>query len=437
MAMADIFAPGFKETPYWWEAAAPTQADKPVDLPANVDVAIVGGGYAGLSAALELRRQGVGALVIEAERIGFGASSRNGGAVSGGLKLAQGDMAKRMGDARAAAILEEAAQSLPYLEDLIQREGIECHYRRSGRFVGAHCRKVYDGMAARAEKLQALTGLRAYALPKERQHEEINTGYYAGGMVADATGSLHPALYHQGLAAAARRAGAVVVDSTRVSKVTRGEDGFTVATPRGTVRAREVLVATNGYTDKAAPWLKRRLIPVASYIIATEPLPPEQMKRLIPNGRMISDTNRVLHYYRPSPDGTRILFGGRASFRSITPREAAPTLHRFMCDIWPELKSTKITHAWTGNVAFTFDFTPHIAVNDGIHYAAGCQGSGVAMATWLGHQAALQIARRANRPSAFFGLDFPTMPTYSGNPWFLPIVGTAYRFQDWLDRRAG
>lgn len=435
--MSELFAPGFKETPYWWEAAPPTQAERPADLPAKTEVAIVGGGYCGLSAALELRRHGVEVLVIEAERIGFGASSRNGGMVSGGLKLAQGDMAKKMGETRAAAVLEEAAQSLPFLEDLIARERIECHYRRSGRFVGAHCRKAFDGMAARAETLRRLTGLDAYPLPRERQREQIATDYYHGGMVADATGSLHPGLYHQGLAAAARRSGAQVVDGLRVSKVRRKADGFTVETPRGTIQAREVLVATNGYTDGAAPWLKRRLIPVASYIIATEELPPETIKRLIPNGRMLSDTNRVLHYYRPSPDGTRILFGGRASFRSITPREAAPTLHRFMCAIWPELKDTRITHAWTGNVAFTFDFVPHIAENDGVHYAAGCQGSGVAMATWLGHQAALKLAGRANRPSAFFGLDFPTLPGYSGKPWFLPIVGTAYRFQDWLDRRAG
>ncbi|MCK6452807.1 MAG: FAD-dependent oxidoreductase, partial [Alphaproteobacteria bacterium] len=226
-----------------------------------------------------------------------------------------------------------------------------------------------------------------------------------------------------------------VVDGTRVAAVERRAGGFDLRMPTGKVEAREVLVATNGYTDGAAPWLRRRLIPVASYIIATEPLPEETMRRLDPNGRMLSDTNRVLHYFRPSPDGTRILFGGRASFRSVTAREAAPILHRMMATIWPELASTRITHAWTGNVAFTFDFVPHIAEKDGVNYAAGCQGSGVAMASYLGYRAALKIAGRANRPSAFEGNDFPTMPFYGGNPWFLPLVGSAYRLRDWLDRR--
>ncbi len=434
--MSELFAPGFKELPYWWDAAPPTGAETAA-LPARVDVAIVGGGYCGLSAALELRRHGVDVLVLEAERIGFGASSRNGGMVSGGLKLASTDLVKRFGAEKAAGFVEEAAGSLPFLEELIRREGIECQYRRTGRFVGAHCRRAYDGLAARIDTLKAATGLDAYMLPRERQREEIGSDYYHGGMVAAATGALHPGLYHQGLAGAARRAGATVVDGTRVAAVERRAGGFAVRTPSGAVEAREVLVATNGYTDGAAPWLRRRLIPVASYIIATEPLPEETMRRLDPNGRMLSDTNRVLHYFRPSPDGTRILFGGRASFRSVTAREAAPILHRMMATIWPELASTRITHAWTGNVAFTFDFVPHIAEKDGVNYAAGCQGSGVAMASYLGYRAALKIAGRANRPSAFEGNDFPTMPFYGGNPWFLPLVGTAFRLRDWLDRRGG
>ena len=433
--MGELFAPGFTETPYWWDAAPPTTTDT-ADLPARVEVAIVGGGYCGLSAALELRRLGLEVLVLEAERIGFGASSRNGGMVSGGLKLASSDLARRFGAEKAAGFVAEAAGSLPFLENLIEREQIDCHYRRSGRFVGAHCRSAYDGLAARVEGLKTITGLDAYVVPRERQKEEIGTDYYYGGMVAAATGALHPGLYHQGLAKAARRAGAQVVDGTRVASVARAANGFTVNTARGAVAARAVLVATNGYTDGAAPWLRRRLIPVASYIIATEPLPPETMRKLNPNGRMFSDTNRVLHYFRPSPDGSRVLFGGRASFRGVTARTAAPTLHRFMTMIWPELEGTRITHAWNGNVAFTFDLVPHIAEKDGVHYAAGCQGSGVAMASYLGHRVALKIAGRANRPSAFEGNDFPTMPFYGGNPWFLPLVGTAYRLRDWLDRRA-
>jgi glycine/D-amino acid oxidase-like deaminating enzyme len=227
-----------------------------------------------------------------------------------------------------------------------------------------------------------------------------------------------------------------VLESVRVQSIARaGADRFALRTSAGEVGARQVLVATNGYTTDVTPWLRRRLIPLGSFIIATEPLPPETTRRLIPKGRMIADTKRVLYYYRLSPDGTRVIFGGRASFRRTSARAAAPRLHGFMTSVWPELARTRITHAWFGNVAFTFDLVPHLAVHDDIHYAAGCQGGGVAMATYLGYQAALKLAGKATRPCAFDGLSFPTRPLYTGHPWFLPAVGSAYRLLDWLDQR--
>lgn len=235
--MAALFAPDFKEQPYWWEAAPPPDA-MPAPLPDGIDVAIIGGGYAGLSAALELRRQGVAVAVIEAERIGYGASSRNGGMVSGGLKLASGELSQRFGAERAQAIVEEAAQSLPFIENLIQREGIECHYVRSGRFVGAHAPSHYRDLESRVDTIRTLTGMRVEMLPRERQREEIGSDHYCGGMLAEAYGSLHPALYHQGLAAAARQAGAVVIDGTRVTGVRRASDGMRITTARGEFRAR-------------------------------------------------------------------------------------------------------------------------------------------------------------------------------------------------------
>jgi glycine/D-amino acid oxidase-like deaminating enzyme len=203
-----------------------------------------------------------------------------------------------------------------------------------------------------------------------------------------------------------------------------------------------VLVATNGYSRgadgaSALPWLARRLIPLASYIVATEPLGEGVIDRLFPGRRMVADTKRVLNYFRPSPDGTRVLWGGRASFRGWDAERTAPVLHATMSEVFPELKGAKLTHAWNGNVAFTFDFLPHIGAERGIHYAAGCQGSGVAMATWLGHRAALKIAGAANEPFALDGLPFPTRPFYNGDPsWVLPLVGGWYRLRDHIDRAA-
>ncbi|GIX09844.1 FAD-binding oxidoreductase [Elioraea sp.] len=430
-----LFAPGFRAKPWWWEAAEPA-AGPPVALPGEAEVAIIGGGYTGLSAALTLARLGHRPVVLDMEPIGYGASSRNGGMVSGALKLATGDLAATLGPERAERLIREVAGSLGFVEETIAREGIACHYTRSGRFVAAWSRRHWEAMAARAEWLAAVTGGRVWMVPPERTREELGTDHYRGGMVVEAAGALHPALYVQGLARAAARAGAVLIDRTRVTAIARQGDTFRLTTERGTIAARAVLAATNGYTGAATPWLARRLIPVASSIIATEALPAETMARLFPTRRMINDSRRVLNYFRPDPTFTRVLWGGRARFGPVTPEEAAPVLHGFMTAVFPELRDVRITHAWTGNVAFTFDFLPHLGVHEGMHYAVGCQGSGVAMQTWLGHRAALKIAGAANSETAFDGLPFPTLPLYAGRPWFLPLVGAWYRTRDRLDRMA-
>jgi len=435
-----ILAPGFKTTPWWWEAAEPRARDSA--LPDRAGVAVVGGGYAGLSAALTLRRLGHEVTVLDAERIGWGASSRNGGMVSGGLKVASGALEKTHGAERAKAIALAAAASFPFIEETIAREGIACDYVRCGRFVPAWTPKHYDALAARAGFIAEVTGLPTRMLPKDHQREALGSDHYHGGMVAEASGSLHPGKYARGLADAAERAGARLVDGVRVNGIRHEAGGFRLVTDRGQMRADAVLVATNGYSRdghgrSAMPWLARRMIPVGSYIIATEELPHYAIDKLFPGRRMISDTRRVLNYFRPSPTGNRVLWGGRASFSPTEPDKAAPALHRMMLAVFPELKDVQVTHAWTGNVAFTFDFLPHIGVQDGIHYAAGCQGSGVAMATWLGHRAALKIAGADNEGFALDGLSFPTAPLYNGNPnWFLPIIGGWYRLRDHIDRAA-
>jgi glycine/D-amino acid oxidase-like deaminating enzyme len=433
-----LFAPGFKTAPWWWEAAEPPQRDNA--LPDQAPVVIIGGGYAGLSAALTLRRLGQPALVLDAERIGWGASSRNGGMVSGGLKVAGSGLEARFGPEAAKQITRAAAASFPFIEETISREGIDCDYVRCGRYVGAWTPAHYEAMARKAGWIAEITGLPTEMIPKSRQREFLGSDHYHGGMAAAATGSLHPGKYARGLAAAAERAGATLVDGARVQHIAPNGSGFRIATDRGEVAADAVLVATNGYSldprGTASPWLARRLIPLNSYIIATEELPQAVIDRLFPGRRMISDSKRVLNYFRPSPDGKRVLWGGRASFRKATAEQSATTLHATMVETFPELRDSRITHAWTGFVAFTFDGLPHIGVQDGIHYAAGCQGSGVAMATWLGHNAALKMAGAANEHFALDGLPFPTKPTYSGKPWFLPVVGGWYKLRDKLDRMA-
>lgn len=435
--MTALLAPGFRMLPFWWDAAEPGLREDP--CPDRTEIAIIGGGYAGLSAACTLRRLGHAVVVLDAERIGWGASSRNGGMVSGRAPVAGDVLERRFGAAHAAAIGQACAGAFPFIEALIAREAIDCDYVRCGRFTGAYTPRQFAAQQAGAAQMMATTGDAVRVVPKSAQREVIGSDFYFGGLQWDATGSLHPGKYARGLAAAAARAGACLVDRTRVTAIRPEGSGFRLSTDRFELRADAVLTATNGYSlgpgrQAAMPWLARRLIPVASYLIATEELPAETVSRLFPHQRMMGETRRVLNYFRPSPDGRRVIWGGRASFREVSPLAAAPTLHRRMTQVFPELATTRISHAWKGNVAFTFDHLPHIGVERGVHYAAGCQGSGVAMASWLGHNAALKLAGGNDR-FALDGLPFPGRPLYNGDPWWvLPVIGNYYRLRDALDR---
>ena len=427
----DIFATDFREEPYWWEAARPT-TDLATDLPEKTDVLVVGSGYAGLSTALELARDGTDVTVVDAEALGWGASTRNGGMVSGGANVGKNANAD---PALMAEMLDEAYAAFEHFEGVIAREEIDCSYARVGRFVGAHCPSAYETQAKKIEALNEHADSGAYMVPRAEQHREIASDYYYGGMIVERAGGVHPARYHAGLLRAAHAAGVRLVAETRVGRI-RGEAGsWTVETSQGPVGAKEVVIATNGYTGDATPALKRRLVPVASYIIATEDLGEDRVRALFPTGRVIADTKRVLYYYRPSPDGRRVIFGGRASFRTAGAIETAGKLHGFMTGVFPQLRGVRVSHAWNGNVAFSLDRLPHMGRQDGLHYALGCNGSGVVMMTHLGHRTALKLLGKTNRQSAFERLEMPASPFYGGTPWFLPFIGGLYHLQDWLDRR--
>ncbi|WP_137388717.1 NAD(P)/FAD-dependent oxidoreductase [Rhodoligotrophos defluvii] len=436
MSFESLFAPDFKGRPYWWEAAEPA-SPSPGELPQRSDVVVVGGGYTGLSCALELARRGTSVTVLDADAIGFNASSRNGGLVNGGLKLALADMSGQLGAERADRLVREAIGTLPFIEDLIGREGIDCDFQRTGRFVCAYSRKHYDELAAKVDRIAELTGAPAYMVPPERQREEIGSDHYRGGQLVEAAAGLHPAKYVRGLAQAAERAGAMLFGKTRVTRLQRNGGRWQVETERGAIACEEVMIGTNAYTGPATPWLRRRVVPVASFLIATEPLPDALTRDLVPRGRVLADSRRVLSYFRLSPDGRRVLWGGRVGTAAMDPRESGRRLHAMMCRVWPQLQDVRITHSWTGNVAFTFDFIPHLGQHQGMHYALGCQGSGVAMQSWLGYQAARNMIGGPNEQSAFTGLPFPTIPLYDGRPWFLPGMLAWYKLRDHIDRLAG
>src|SRR5499427_2268871 len=378
----DIFHRDFTPTPYWWEAYKPS-ADELVEVPRAARVAIVGGGYAGLSAAFELAKHGIEAVVLEANELGFGASTRNGGAVSGGVNVGKSFTGRNsnISPARAEQVLSDASDAFTLIDRLITEEGIDCFWEKSGRFVGAWTRGHFAAQAQRLAMLNAAAQSGAYMVPRERQRQEIASDYYFGGMVVERSGKLHPALYYKGLLEACRRRGVAVCAKAAVRRLDRAGAEWRVETSRGAVSAGDVVIATNGYTGDITPALRRRVVPVASHIIATEELPQDLARSLIPKGRTLSDTKRVLCYYRMSPDGRRMVFGGRARFTQVDATISAPILHRYMVDRFPQLRGIRVTHAWTGNVAFTLDALPHMGQRDGLYYCLGCNGSGIAMMT--------------------------------------------------------
>jgi glycine/D-amino acid oxidase-like deaminating enzyme len=438
MLNADLLHRDFVPEPYWWQAYRPTAGDL-AEVPREVRVAIIGGGYAGLSTALELAKNGIGSVVFEAHELGAGASTRNGGAVSGGVNVGKSFTGRStpIDRERARHILSDASDALTLIERLVADERIDCFWETPGRFVGAWSRQHFEAQQRRLDLLNEAARSGAHMVPPERQRDEIASDFYRGGMVVEHSGKLHPALYYKGLLDACRRRGVAVCAQAAVRRITRRNAGWLLETARGSIVAGDVVIATNGYTGELTPALRRRIVPIASHIIATEELPPDLARSLIPKGRTLSDTRRVLCYYRMSPDGRRMIFGGRARFTQVEPRISAPILHRSMTARFPQLHGVKVTHAWTGNTAFTLDALPHMGQQDGLHFCLGCNGSGIAMMTYLGWQTARKIARVANAACSLDSAEFPDHRLYSGNPWFLPAFGSWYRLRDRVDRLLG
>jgi glycine/D-amino acid oxidase-like deaminating enzyme len=422
--------PDLKLTPYWWEAA-PLNETEASDMPGQADVGIVGAGYAGLSAALTLARAGRSVVVFDSQRAGEGASSRNGGICSGNVKMPFGQMVKTLGMDQAKAVYGEGVAARESLARFIADEEIDCGFECVGRFTGASNPQDYDRMGREADALNKQFDLGAEMVPRSKQHRELGTDFYHGGQARPDIAGLHPGLLHRGMLERVKAAGVTVIARAPVTGIRRDGGGFELATARGRLRAGELIVATNGYTGPATPWLRRRVIPIPSQIIATEPLPRETLDRLMPKRRMCGDTRNLYNYYRPSPGGTRIIFGGRRGADTDDPRKKCThLLLGNLVEIFPELAGVKMSHSWWGYTGYSFDFLPHLAVHDGIHYATAFCGSGVVWAPWIGRKAALSILGDSEAETVFTTFGFKGRPLYWGKPWFLPAMIAWYGLKD-------
>ncbi len=415
--------------PYWWDAA-PREQPVETTLPALADVVIVGAGYAGLSAALTLARAGRSVVVCEAGPPGLGASSRSGGMIGHGHRLSYSRLIEVHGPEKAKALIGEGIASLAFVKDLIAREGIDARLQPVGRMRGAWTAADYDTMGREADRLNQSFDLDIQVLQKHEMRSEIATDSYQGGLIFPTHGGVHPALFQQGLLAAARKAGAMVAAYTPVTRLQRDGKGWRIETSRGTIRANDAIVATNGHSGKPVVDLARRLVPMPSYMIATQELGENRVRSLIPNLRMIVETREKHLYYRPSPDGKRIILGGRAALHPIGLDDAARRLRTELVALFPSLADTEVTHCWTGNVAMTRSDLPGIGQRDGLWYALGCNGSGVALMPWLGHKLAQKLLGSPEGRTPFDDIPFTALPFYDGRPWFLPLMTAWFRAKD-------
>ncbi len=425
-------SPAFR--PYWWEALSDAEMESDESVPRRCDVAIVGSGFTGLSAALTLLRNGRQAVVFERGPAGFGASTRNGGQIgSGNQKFRVKKLIALRGRKKAEAMLREGTRMLDHIAALIAEENIDCHFRHCGRFRAAVRPEHYEAMAQDMRDLKDIAGVESSMVPRADQHSEIGTDCFFGGSLLPNDASLHPALYHAGLMQRIKSSGGRVLDHTPVQNIIPIGSEFRVVTNRGVTIAKDVIIATNGYTDGLVPELGRRIVPVGSALIATDELPEALFHKLLPRDRVYGNTNRVFYYFRGAPDARRIIWGGRVG--RLAPQKSAAAfrhLARDMLHVFPDLGNVAITHAWDGQIGYTYDEVPHIGcTKSGIHYALGYCGTGVSRATYFGTKIALKVLDNPDGRTSFDDLAFPAFPAQPVAARLgVPFFETWYRIRD-------
>lgn len=438
----DIFSTGFSFEPWWWKDARPGE-DEPAMLPPRTEILVIGSGYAGICCALRLARSGRDVTVVDADGIGFNASTRSGGQVTAGVNVGKSFAHRPISPERRVALLGDASKGMRLFEELLDTHGIDCDYHANGRIVGLWSKEHAGDWSAKIDEVNAATGSNARLIGREETRVELGSDFYWGGVMIGKAGHIQPAKYHAGLLRAARSAGVRFHGRTPVSRVLRQAHAgpFAVVTSRGTIVAEKVVYATNAYTGLHAyglkPDLRRGIIPVNTQMIATQELSEDMARTIIPNDRGVSESRRVIAHFRKSPDGRRLLFGGRASFLPLSLRSTSQMLYAAMLERFPQLQGIRIDNAWSGKVAMTIDRLAHMGGGNGEYFVAGCQGSGITLMTYLGTSVADKILARADDvPINAFDTGLPPHhPLYDGTAWFMPVVGSWYQIRDRLERR--
>jgi glycine/D-amino acid oxidase-like deaminating enzyme len=418
---------------YWLDTAEPSGDYRRTPVPDRADLLVVGAGLTGISAALEAAKQGARVVVVEAHTVGWGASGRNGGMATTGLAIGLGKAIKRYGSDRAITMFREYNRAVDTVEELVKEHSIDCDFERSGKLTLAMNEAQFHAMTDTQRVLADQAGYQVGLLPGARIHEELGSDFYAGAMVDPLGAGVHVGKLVHGLAGAAAQAGATICEGAEVIGITGGPGGHVVQTTRGAVQADQVLIGTSGYTGAVTPWLQRRILPVGSFIVVTEPLPLDVAERILPRRRMASDNKMLTYYFRLTPDN-RLLFGGRARFALSNPDsdlKSAKILEKAVATVFPYLESVGLDYTWGGIVDLTLDQMVHANQRDGVHYSLGYSGHGVQMATHMGRQMARRMLGQ-DVNNAWEDLSFRAVPGHFGPPWFLPLIGGAAKVIDRL-----
>jgi glycine/D-amino acid oxidase-like deaminating enzyme len=421
-------------TPFWTDdfppPASPDTGDR---LPATADVVVVGAGVTGLTAARRMAAGGLDVVVVDAGTAGGGASTVNGGMLAYGLKAGTKAMIGRYGRRLGLELWQASLDAVDLVEQICGEDDIDAQFERTGAAELGLARRDLQRFSDESEWMATELGFRTTVLGPDGIHLAVGSSRFTAAQIDEFTAGIHPARFAFGLAAAAGRAGATIAEHTEVTDLSRSRGAVVVSTRRGTVRAGRVLLATNGYTGTLEPAVRRGIVPLGSYIVTTEPLPRDVAERLIPRRRMMWTARRIINYLRLTADD-RLMLGGR---QNLTPdldlAESARLLRRTVVDFFPELEEAEISHSWTGRLGATFDLLPHIGEIDGVWYALGYGGHGVALGTYLGHEAGGLLAGEIER-SPFAEIAMPTRPYYRRRPWFLPAAAVMFRLLDRVGR---
>lgn len=420
---------------YWLDTSPHVDCLTTGNIDGRVDVAVIGGGLTGLSAALSLVRMGATVAVFDAGRMIGEASGRNGGQCNTGFVQDYLEAVKQYGEEAAQGFYRTFSAAVDTVERVVREERIDCDFERVGKLKLAAKPEHVDKLAETCDVLRNSVDPEVKLFSGSELRDEIGSDIFHGALLQPGSASLHVGRFGVGLATAAIKRGARLFESAPVTGVARDGDGrFRVNTHRGSISAKHVLAAT-GCTLHGGPfgWIRRRIVPVGSFIIVTEKLGPDLIKSLVPSRRNYVTTMNIGNYFRPTSDD-RLLFGGRARFAMSSKKSDAKSgeiLAKMLAQVFPQLRDVKIDYCWGGLVDMTRDRFPRAGERNGIHYSMGYSGHGVQMAVHMGQAMADAINGRPER-NPWRDLAWSAIPGHFGPPWFLPFVGAYYRVKDHL-----